>query len=217
MLSWGHDEYLYEIVKDQSTLPDEALAMIRYHSFYPWHSGGAYKQFMAEKDHKMLEAVKAFNPYDLYSKSDDVPTVESLKASSHVYLHTSIYQLIPFPAILHGSHRRVLSKESHSMVECNQTGLRVLVVSKLYFLEYRSGHSKDIKVEYCDSDLYNRNMIQSIEKLNCDMQPSIHISCLSHQFFERRSEWHCCTVQDWLCQNSISSAWKECWEYLIQG
>lgn len=37
MLSWGHDEYLYHVVKDQSTLPPEALAMIRYHSFYPWH------------------------------------------------------------------------------------------------------------------------------------------------------------------------------------
>lgn len=43
MLSWGHDEYLYNICKEQSTLPDEALAMIRYHSFYPWHSAGAYR------------------------------------------------------------------------------------------------------------------------------------------------------------------------------
>lgn len=79
MLSWGHDEYLYMVVKDQSTLPEEALAMIRYHSFYPWHSAGAYHEFMDEHDHKMLEAVKAFNPYDLYSKSDDVPSVEVLK------------------------------------------------------------------------------------------------------------------------------------------
>ncbi|KAG9238807.1 putative inositol oxygenase [Amylocarpus encephaloides] len=79
MLSWGHDEYLYHITKDQSTLPDEALAMIRYHSFYPWHTGGAYHEFMNEHDHAMLAAVKAFNPYDLYSKSDDVPTVEQLK------------------------------------------------------------------------------------------------------------------------------------------
>jgi inositol oxygenase len=79
MLSWGHDEYLYHVVKDQSTLPDEALAMIRYHSFYPWHNAGAYHEFMNEKDQKMLEAVKAFNPYDLYSKSDDVPSVEELK------------------------------------------------------------------------------------------------------------------------------------------
>lgn len=40
MLSWGHDEYLYHVVKDQSALPPEALAMIRYHSFYPWHTEG---------------------------------------------------------------------------------------------------------------------------------------------------------------------------------
>jgi inositol oxygenase len=79
MLSWGHDEYLYHIVKEQSTLPAEALAMIRYHSFYPWHSEGAYRDLMDSHDQKMLEAVKAFNPYDLYSKSDDVPKPEELK------------------------------------------------------------------------------------------------------------------------------------------
>ncbi|KAL2421948.1 Inositol oxygenase, partial [Exophiala dermatitidis] len=79
MLSWGHDEYLYHVVKDQSTLPDEALAMIRYHSFYPWHQQGAYREFMNEKDERMLKAVKKFNPYDLYSKSDEKPVVEKLK------------------------------------------------------------------------------------------------------------------------------------------
>ncbi|KAF7974021.1 hypothetical protein HWV62_13535 [Athelia sp. TMB] len=70
MLSWGHDEYLYSVVKDQSTLPDEALAMIRYHSFYPWHREGAYAHLTNAKDQKALEAVRAFNPYDLYSKND---------------------------------------------------------------------------------------------------------------------------------------------------
>ncbi|TPX14032.1 uncharacterized protein E0L32_000426 [Thyridium curvatum] len=79
MLSWGHDEYLYHVVKDQSTLPPEALAMIRYHSFYSWHKEGAYRQFMTDKDHEMLKAVQAFNPYDLYSKSDGVPSAEELK------------------------------------------------------------------------------------------------------------------------------------------
>ncbi|TVY63719.1 Inositol oxygenase 5 [Fusarium oxysporum f. sp. cubense] len=79
MLSWGHDEYLYHIVKDQSTIPDEGLAMIRYHSFYPWHREGAYHELMNEHDKKMLEAVRAFNPYDLYSKSDDFPDPEALK------------------------------------------------------------------------------------------------------------------------------------------
>ncbi|KAJ5194129.1 Inositol oxygenase [Penicillium cf. griseofulvum] len=79
MLSWGHDEYLYHLAKEQSTLPDEALAMIRYHSFYPWHSAGAYHELMNDHDRDMLRAVKAFNPYDLYSKSDGIPSVQELK------------------------------------------------------------------------------------------------------------------------------------------
>ncbi|KAB5547367.1 hypothetical protein GE09DRAFT_967431 [Coniochaeta sp. 2T2.1] len=79
MLSWGHDEYLYHVVKEQSTLPAEALAMIRYHSFYPWHKEGAYTELMEEKDWDMLKAVRAFNPYDLYSKSDGLPSIEELK------------------------------------------------------------------------------------------------------------------------------------------
>jgi len=79
MLSWGHDEYLYHVVKDQSRLPAEALAMIRYHSFYPWHREGAYRELMCDRDWDMLRAVQAFNPYDLYSKSDEVPRVEELK------------------------------------------------------------------------------------------------------------------------------------------
>ena len=79
MMSWGHDEYLYLVMKDQSSIPREGLAMIRYHSFYPWHSKGGYMRFMADGDETILEAVRAFNPYDLYSKSDDPPKVEELK------------------------------------------------------------------------------------------------------------------------------------------
>ena len=36
-------------------------------------------RFMADGDETLLEAVRAFNPYDLYSKSDDPPKVEELK------------------------------------------------------------------------------------------------------------------------------------------
>ncbi|KOS22300.1 Inositol oxygenase 1 [Escovopsis weberi] len=79
LLSWGHDEYLYLVLRDQSTLPAEGLAMIRYHSFYSWHREGAYRDFMCPKDWDMLRAVQAFNPYDLYSKSDGVPKVAELK------------------------------------------------------------------------------------------------------------------------------------------
>jgi inositol oxygenase len=86
MLSWGHDEYLYHVVKDQSTLPDEALAMIRYHSFYPWHHQGAYREFMNAHDEKMLKAVRLFNPYDLYSKSDERPNINDLKVCLFPFL-----------------------------------------------------------------------------------------------------------------------------------
>lgn len=84
MLSWGHDEYLYRVVRHQSTLPQEALAVIRYHSFYPWHREGAYAEFMAGdgRDERMLEVVRRFNRYDLYSKSDEVPDVQELKVSA---------------------------------------------------------------------------------------------------------------------------------------
>jgi inositol oxygenase len=79
MMSWGHDEYLYHVVKDQCSLPEEALAMIRYHSFYPWHREGAYMHLTNAKDMKALEAVRAFNPYDLYSKSDQPVIAEKLR------------------------------------------------------------------------------------------------------------------------------------------
>jgi inositol oxygenase len=53
--------------------------MIRFHSFYPWHLEGGYRHFMNDEDEAKLAAVKAFNPYDLYSKTDEVPKVDELK------------------------------------------------------------------------------------------------------------------------------------------
>jgi hypothetical protein len=44
-----------------SQVPREALAMIRYHSFYPWHREGAYRHLMNADDEADLYAVKAFN------------------------------------------------------------------------------------------------------------------------------------------------------------
>ncbi|MFO0950936.1 MAG: inositol oxygenase family protein [Isosphaeraceae bacterium] len=76
-LSWGHDEYLYQVVKDY--LPEEGLAMIRYHSFYPWHREGAYARLMDDRDRALLPWVRKFNPYDLYSKGHERPDVAALK------------------------------------------------------------------------------------------------------------------------------------------
>jgi len=54
--AYGHDEYLYNmLVHNRATLPAEGMAMIRFHSCYPWHTGGAYRQFMTPADHEMLE------------------------------------------------------------------------------------------------------------------------------------------------------------------
>lgn len=76
-MSWGHDEYLYHIMKDY--LPEPAQYIIRYHSFYAQHRENAYAHLMNDHDHEMFEWVKKFNPYDLYSKSPVPPDVEALK------------------------------------------------------------------------------------------------------------------------------------------
>ena len=77
MMSWGHDEYLYNVVKDY--LPKEALYMIRYHSFYPWHKEAQYDQLLNDEDRAMLKWVQAFNPYDLYTKSAKRPDLKELR------------------------------------------------------------------------------------------------------------------------------------------
>jgi inositol oxygenase len=76
-LSFGHDGYIAEVMKPY--LPDESLYMLRFHSFYAWHRHGAYTHLMNEKDAAMLEWVKRFNPYDLYSKGHNKPKVQELK------------------------------------------------------------------------------------------------------------------------------------------
>jgi inositol oxygenase len=75
-MSWGHDEYIYHVVKDR--LPIEALYMLRYHSFYPWHKEGEYTHLTNDTDQKMLKWVRAFNRYDLYSKGSARPNVQEL-------------------------------------------------------------------------------------------------------------------------------------------
>ena len=76
-LSWGHDEYLYQVMKDY--LPQEGLYMIRYHSFYPGHRERAYDHLMNDRDRAMFEWVRKFNPYDLYSKSAERPKLSDVK------------------------------------------------------------------------------------------------------------------------------------------
>jgi len=76
-MSWGHDEYFYHVAKPY--LPEPALYMLRYHSFYAAHREGAYQYLMDDHDREMFEWVKKFNPYDLYSKSAERPNAVELR------------------------------------------------------------------------------------------------------------------------------------------
>ncbi len=63
----GHDEYMYRmLVSNKVPLADipDALAIVRLHSCYPWHKGGAYRQFHAAdgSDDRLLEVVRRMPP-----------------------------------------------------------------------------------------------------------------------------------------------------------
>lgn len=77
LMSWGHDEYLYHVVKDY--LPEPALYMIRYHSCYPIHHEHAYGYLMNARDREMFAWVNDFNQYDLYTKRDERMNVPALR------------------------------------------------------------------------------------------------------------------------------------------
>jgi inositol oxygenase len=76
-MSFGHDGYIAEVLKPY--LPDEALYILRFHSFYAWHRHGAYTHLMNDKDTAMLPWVRKFNPYDHYSKGHTKPNLAQLK------------------------------------------------------------------------------------------------------------------------------------------
>ena len=73
VLSYGHDEYLYQVLMGNKNhrLSKKNMDIIRYHSFYPWHTSGEYRHLMSEKDYDTLNHVLDFNEFDLYSKVDD--------------------------------------------------------------------------------------------------------------------------------------------------
>jgi inositol oxygenase len=75
-MSWGHDEYLYQVVKDY--LPPQASYIIRYHSFYAAHREGAYDYLMNDNDKLMLPWLRLFSTYDLYTKSPEMLDINLL-------------------------------------------------------------------------------------------------------------------------------------------
>ncbi len=64
-MSYGHDEYLYWIVRDH--VPYELAWQIRYHSFQS--VAGEYLHLFDARDHELRESrMKPFARYDLYTK-----------------------------------------------------------------------------------------------------------------------------------------------------
>ncbi len=98
-MTWGHDEYIYEVMRQGSTLNKEALYLLRYHSFYPWHTPQngtmAYTELASDFDWYMLPLLKAFQKADLYSKTPDLPPQDVLEAKYTALLN----QYIPAKAI----------------------------------------------------------------------------------------------------------------------
>lgn len=89
-MSWGHDEYLYQVLKNTG-LPAEALFIIRYHSFYAAHRENAYLHVMNDHDQQMLPWLKLFSQYDLYSKNPEPLDLESIKP----YYQNLIIRFLP--------------------------------------------------------------------------------------------------------------------------
>ncbi|XP_063999008.1 inositol oxygenase [Pogoniulus pusillus] len=80
LMTWGHDEYMYRVMKvNKFALPEEAFYMVRFHSFYPWHTEGDYRHLCTPRDLQMLPWVKELNKFDLYTKQEDLPEVEQLQ------------------------------------------------------------------------------------------------------------------------------------------
>ncbi|XP_021402049.1 inositol oxygenase isoform X5 [Lonchura striata] len=81
LMSWGHDEYMYQVMKfNNFALPKEAFYMVRFHSFYPWHAHGDYGHLCSEEDRRMLPWVRELNKFDLYTKQEELPDVQQLRA-----------------------------------------------------------------------------------------------------------------------------------------
>ncbi len=93
-LAWGHDEYVYNMMKDY--LPGPALYMLRYHSFYAQHREHAYEHLMDDHDREMFKWVNLFNPYDLYSKSPVAPDWNELKLYYQQLVNKYLPQTLKF-------------------------------------------------------------------------------------------------------------------------
>ena len=96
IMTYGHDEYLYNVLIDNnSILPNLAHRIIRYHSFYPLHSYGAYTEFLDSDDMELVPWLQKFSDYDLYTKHDEFVLTDNIKQ----YYENLLKKYFPNPLI----------------------------------------------------------------------------------------------------------------------
>ena len=66
MLFTGHDELIYHALRASDHRCPSGPCVLRFHSFYPWHTHGAYSAYADEVDHAYLPHLLEFNRCDLY-------------------------------------------------------------------------------------------------------------------------------------------------------
>lgn len=84
-MSFGHDEYCYAVLnRTFNKLPEHALYIVRFHSFYAWHTPRhgerGYTELADAYDWRMLPLLKLFQKNDLYSKKHAMPDQAALDA-----------------------------------------------------------------------------------------------------------------------------------------
>ena len=84
IFSWGHDEYFAHLLEENKTnLSKEAIYIIRYHSFYSWHTprngDRGYTKLANDFDWYMLPLLKLFQKSDLYSKNNNISNISNIK------------------------------------------------------------------------------------------------------------------------------------------
>lgn len=95
-MTFSHDYYLANILlNNNNNLPDIAIYIIRFHSFYSWHTPKndkrGYDYFASNKDWYLLPLLKLFQKSDLYSKKNTLPNIDNIKK----YYYNLINKYIP--------------------------------------------------------------------------------------------------------------------------
>ncbi|MBA0695689.1 hypothetical protein Goari_002299 [Gossypium aridum] len=116
MMSWGHDDYMYLVAKEnKTTLPSAALFIIRYHSFYALHRSGSYKQLMNGEDVENLEWLEIFK-YDMDSNHS---TYSPFPYPDFYPQEQSSDRCRKGEAILSLPHRKVLPSKTKMVNPCS--------------------------------------------------------------------------------------------------